>query len=145
MSRSACGTPGGKHDPVATAKAADSRSDLLRLAREQGAERGKGRPVPRAIRVSRRPSTPPAVDILRSASVQWARMAFMDTEQRAQAVAISRLGHSNPFLPERIENERAVLGAGFTSTDAIWTVRADREVQNPNVARIGDLAGALAA
>jgi DNA-binding NtrC family response regulator len=69
----------------------------------------------------------------------------MNAEERARAVAISRLGYSNPFLPERIENERAVLGTGFTSTDAIWTVRADREVQNPNVARIGELAGALAA
>jgi DNA-binding NtrC family response regulator len=70
-------------------------------------------------------------------------MTFVNAEEQAQAAAISRLGHCNPFLPERIENERTILGAEFAPTDAVWTVRADREVQNPNVARIKELAAAL--
>jgi hypothetical protein len=60
------------------------------------------------------------------------------------AVAISRLAHANPFLPERIECERLVLGGEFTPGDPVWTARPDREVQNPNVTRIGERATDLA-
>jgi hypothetical protein len=65
-------------------------------------------------------------------------------EDRALAVAISRLAHANPFLPERIECERLVLGDDFTPGDPVWTARPDREVQNPNVTRIGERATDLA-
>src|SRR5262249_24918213 len=56
----------------------------------------------------------------------------------------SRLGHANPFLPERIEWERMVLGADFVAADPVWTVRPDRQVQNPNVARLAERAEPLA-
>ena len=71
-------------------------------------------------------------------------MAVLSGEERAQAQAIARLGLLNPFLPERIECERAVLGAQFVAADPVWTVRADRAVQNPNLVAIGARAVALA-
>src|SRR6266516_1520260 len=36
-------------------------------------------------------------------------MGFMSGEERALGAALSRLGYANPFLPERIEAERAAL------------------------------------
>ena len=72
-------------------------------------------------------------------------MGFMSGEERALAAALSRLGYANPFLPERIEAERAALGPAFVHADRVWSVRADRTVQNPNIARLGERAAALAA
>src|SRR2546430_15745340 len=72
-------------------------------------------------------------------------MGFMSGEERALAAALSRLGYANPFLPERIEAERAALGPAFVHADRVWSVRADRTVQNPNIARLGERAAAPAA
>jgi len=72
-------------------------------------------------------------------------MGFMSGEERALGAALSRLGCANPFLPERIEAERAALGPAFVHADRVWSVRADRTVQNPNIARLGERAAALAA
>jgi DNA-binding NtrC family response regulator len=71
-------------------------------------------------------------------------MSLMRGEEDGLAVAIARLGHTNPFLPERIDAERAVLGAEFVPADVVWSVRADRAVQNPNVSRLAARATALA-
>jgi len=49
------------------------------------------------------------------------------------------------FLPERIEAEGAALGPAFVHADRVWSVRTDRTVQNPNVARLAERATTLAA
>src|SRR3989449_2811356 len=72
-------------------------------------------------------------------------MGFMSAEERALAAALSRLGYANPFLPERIEAEGAPLGPAFVHADRVWSVRTDRTVQNPNVARLAERATTLAA
>jgi len=72
-------------------------------------------------------------------------MGFMSAEERALAAALSRLGYANPFLPERIEAEGAALGPAFVHADRVWSVRTDRTVQNPNVARLAERATTLAA
>src|SRR5437867_3320161 len=72
-------------------------------------------------------------------------MGFMSAEERALAAALSRLGYANPFLPERIEAEGAALGPAFVHADRVWSVRTDRTVQNPNVARLAERAAGLAA
>ena len=38
-------------------------------------------------------------------------MAFLNRAERAQLEAISRLAFCNPFLPERVACEHAVLGS----------------------------------
>ncbi len=63
-------------------------------------------------------------------------MAFMSPAQRSEAAALASLAYANPFLPERIAHERAVLGDDFVATEKVWTMRAGREVQNVNVDRI---------
>ncbi len=72
-------------------------------------------------------------------------MAFMSGEERALAAALARVGYANPFLPERIDAERVALGGEFVRVDRVWSVRTDRAVQNPNVARLGERAATLAA
>src|SRR6266403_1045514 len=72
-------------------------------------------------------------------------MGFISAEERALAAALSRLGYANPFLPERIEAEGAALGPAFVHADRVWSVRTDRTVQNPNVARLAERATTLAA
>src|SRR5690606_3535457 len=53
-----------------------------------------------------------------------------------------RLVNGNPFLPERVEAERAALGADFVRTGAVWHVSADLNGLNPNVPKLGALAEA---
>ena len=72
-------------------------------------------------------------------------MGFMSAEERALGAALSRLGYANPFLPERIEAEGTALGPAFVHADRVWSVRTDRTVQNPNVARLAERATTLAA
>src|SRR5689334_4754393 len=71
-------------------------------------------------------------------------MSFMTREARALADALSRLGYANPLLPERLEAERAWLRPAIVHADRVWSVRADRTVQNPNVARLAERTASLA-
>ena len=56
-----------------------------------------------------------------------AAMAFLDGSTRALAQAISKLAYCNPFLPERIESERAALGADFVAGGTLWDARGTSE------------------
>ncbi len=47
-------------------------------------------------------------------------VALLAGADRALAQAIARLAYCNPFLPERIECERAALGAEFVSGGTLW-------------------------
>ena len=71
-------------------------------------------------------------------------MSFLSADERALATALSRVGYANPFLPKRIEAERAALGRDFIHAEHVWSVRTDRTVQNPNVARLAERAATLA-
>src|SRR6266404_1304800 len=72
-------------------------------------------------------------------------MPLMNGAERAFAGSIARLSYENPFLPGRIALERAALGDEFVASAPVWTVRADREVQNPNVERLHARVETLAA
>jgi transcriptional regulator with AAA-type ATPase domain len=54
-------------------------------------------------------------------------MPLFDTATRRFAQAISNLAHCNPFLPARIEWEKASLGGEFDESAARWTVVASEE------------------
>jgi len=54
------------------------------------------------------------------------------------AEVMSRLSYCNPFLPERIECERAALGSEFAPVDVVWNVAADWEGNRPNIQRLRD-------
>ena len=63
-------------------------------------------------------------------------MGLLKGKERAMVGALSRLASTNPFLPERIEHERDVLGDRFTSTRTVWSVDAGLDGLNPNLAKL---------
>jgi transcriptional regulator with AAA-type ATPase domain len=50
--------------------------------------------------------------------------------------AVSRLAYANPFLPERVELERAALGAEFVEGEPVWSYRAEQPGPRENVWRL---------
>jgi len=58
-------------------------------------------------------------------------MAFLTAHQRAFLQAVSQLAYSNPFLPERVEFERAALGDAFVPGEPVWS----QQVRDPDQPR----------
>jgi len=65
-----------------------------------------------------------------------ATVHLLNAEQRHLLEAVSRLAYANPFLPERVECERAVLGADFVEGEPVWSFRAEHPEPRANVIRI---------
>jgi DNA-binding NtrC family response regulator len=63
-------------------------------------------------------------------------MSFLNSRQREVLRATSRLGYSNPFLPERVEAERAVLGEEFVEGEPVWSYRGEQQGPRENVWRV---------
>jgi len=64
-------------------------------------------------------------------------MAFLTSQERAFLRAASRLAFCNPFLPERVEHERAALGSEFADDEPVWSFSIlDPERRRTNVWRI---------
>src|SRR5207249_468907 len=61
---------------------------------------------------------------------------FVSRQQRNLLEAVSRLAYCNPFLPDRVTSERAVLGAEFMEGEPVWSYRAERPGPRENVWRI---------
>jgi len=53
-------------------------------------------------------------------------MAWLTDNERVFLRAVSHLGYSNPFLPERITYEREALGADFVEAEAVWNMQVDQ-------------------
>jgi transcriptional regulator with AAA-type ATPase domain len=71
-------------------------------------------------------------------------MAFVSETEREVLRAMSGLAMCNPFLPERVENERRALGSDFTPMTAVWHEGGDLETENPNVEAVAELGERLA-
>ena len=70
-------------------------------------------------------------------------MPLFTPAQRRLATAIARLGYVNPFLPERIEMERQLLGDDFTAGDDVWSLPRAVAAVNPNLPRLAALTKSL--
>ncbi len=57
----------------------------------------------------------------------------MSMAQRKLCEAYSQLVYGNPFLPERIDAERRILGARFIAEEPVWSLSSDFEADRPNV------------
>lgn len=62
-------------------------------------------------------------------------MALFTSEERRYAETIGLVGCSNPFLPERIDWERAALGPDFDERFADWNLQRAAS-HSPNVPRL---------
>jgi transcriptional regulator with AAA-type ATPase domain len=60
-------------------------------------------------------------------------MLFESAADLELAQAISCLAFCNPFLPERIETERKVLGQQFVEVDTVWNLAKDWDGMRPNI------------
>lgn len=65
--------------------------------------------------------------------------------ERRFGEAVKRMNASNPFLPERIEAERAALGAEFSEQEAHWNTRPPTAAASPNTVRLTQRCEAIAA
>src|SRR5437667_6816888 len=64
-------------------------------------------------------------------------MAFLSRSERSFLHAVSQLAYCNPFLPERVECERAALGGDFVEGEPVWSLPVDQpERPRANVWRI---------
>lgn len=72
-------------------------------------------------------------------------MSLLNPDERPAAETLSRLAYCNPFLAERIELERRLLGERFRTTDAVWHARGSTAGDNPNLEPISERAGELLA
>ena len=69
-------------------------------------------------------------------------MAFLSARERAFLDDVSRLGYCNPFLPERVELERAALGPEFVEGEPVWS-RRDEDRPRANAWRVAERAAEL--
>ena len=60
-------------------------------------------------------------------------MTLFDPSEFTLAAAMARLVMANPFVPERIELERDILGAEFVDTHSDWNLRPRSGAQHPNL------------
>ena len=66
-------------------------------------------------------------------------MALLSLDHRAFLGAVSHLAYANPFLPERIEWERAALGSEFVEGEPVWSQQVkDPEQPRANVWKIAE-------
>src|SRR5215472_8610407 len=61
---------------------------------------------------------------------------FLSDSERNWLEAVSPLSYANPFLPERIQMERAVLGDEFVEGEPVWSYRMGNPDSRVNIARI---------
>jgi len=63
-------------------------------------------------------------------------MALFNAAETRFLESLEEMAHCNPFRPERIECERAVLGEAFDAHRADWNVRFEDESDHPNLTRL---------
>ena len=66
-------------------------------------------------------------------------MSLFPAAERAFAQTCSRLAYSNPFLPERVDLERELLGDAYVHVDIVWNKRPDLVGDHPNIQRLNRL------
>jgi len=63
-------------------------------------------------------------------------MQFLDDSEAAVLAAVAALAQGNPFLPERVASERAVLGGDFVDSGAVWHAETELSGLHPNLERL---------
>ena len=65
-------------------------------------------------------------------------MILLNSDELHLAQAISQLTFCNPFLPQRMEFERAVLGSDYVASDTSWNFPTSGQDERPNETRTRD-------
>ncbi len=72
------------------------------------------------------------------------RMLFQSPAESSLAAAFASLASCNPFLTERIQVEREILGDEFVDADVVWNVARNVDGNRPNIGKLQRRAEALA-
>lgn len=72
-------------------------------------------------------------------------MSLLQPDETAAVEAVARLLDCNPFLPERVDLERRILGRAFVDAGPHWHSEGDEFVSDPNRPLLCDRVEALAA
>lgn len=71
-------------------------------------------------------------------------MRVLTSEEAVFAEAVGNLTYCNPFLPERIQAERAAAGDAFVPHGDVWSMKAGEDSEGPNIHTIAARADATA-
>ena len=71
-------------------------------------------------------------------------MPLFRAEERRTIESLARVADANPFSPEFVEGERAILGPGHAPAGAVWSLRTEPGAQSSGLARMGVVAERLA-
>ena len=71
-------------------------------------------------------------------------MPIFRPEERHVVESLARLADCNPFVPEFVDWERSVLGAGHEPAGTVWSLRASGPEESPAFARLGEIAEGVA-
>ena len=71
-------------------------------------------------------------------------MPLFRSEERRSIESLARLADCNPFTPEFVAGERAILGSGHAPAGAVWSLRAEPDAENSALAKIGVVAERVA-
>ena len=67
-------------------------------------------------------------------------MSIFRSDERNLLESLARLADCNPFVPEFVEWERSVLGAGHEPAGAVWSLQAAAAGESPAFAKLGVIA-----
>jgi len=70
--------------------------------------------------------------------------AFVSDREREVLEAVFRMATSNPFAPDRIEQERRALGDDFVPYTEVWHMEGQIEGLDPNLAKLSRVAEEMA-
>src|SRR5712691_385498 len=71
-------------------------------------------------------------------------MPFLTTNERTLLQTMAALGYCNPFLPERVDYERAILGDDFIEGEPVWSMQVDApDAPRANAERVAKRVEAL--
>ncbi len=67
-------------------------------------------------------------------------MPLFPPDERRTVESVARLAACNPFVPEFVERERALLGPDHAADRSVWNLRARPEAENRALAMVGVIA-----
>src|SRR5947207_713920 len=71
-------------------------------------------------------------------------MPLLSDPEKNLAQSFAKLTYCNPFLPQRIQHEREILGPDFIDSDFVWSARAHLDAERPNIEVLSAKAQSLA-
>ncbi len=63
-------------------------------------------------------------------------MTFLNRSESQRLRALAALANCNPFVPQRVEFEKAALGKAYTDLGETWHLSLNPDVTNPNLEKI---------